>query len=61
MLGRLDMSENVGMVNNLKDPRRVVPTKLWIGLQQEVGPVPNLVAELVRPSLVTSFLPSRSC
>ena len=32
VLGRLDMSENVGMVNNLKDPLGVAPSKLWVGL-----------------------------
>ena len=36
------------MVNNLKDPRGVVPSKLWIGLQQEGGPFPYLVAELIK-------------
>ena len=48
VLGRLYVSEAVDMVDILKDPRGVVPAKLWVGLEQEVGPFPNLVADLIK-------------
>ena len=48
VLGRLVGCEAVGLENSLKDPRRAVPPELWIGFQQEVGPFPHRVAELIK-------------
>ena len=38
----------VKTVNSLKDPRGAVPPELWIGFQQEVGPFPSRVGELIK-------------
>ena len=48
VLGRLSACDAVHMVHSLKDPRGVVPAKLWIGFYEEVGPLPSRVAELIK-------------
>ena len=48
VLGRLNGCEAVNMENSLKDPRGAVPPELWIGFQQEVGPFPSRVGELIK-------------
>ena len=48
VLGRLYGCEAVNLVNSLKDPRAAVPPELWVGFQQEVGPFPSRVAELIK-------------
>ena len=48
VLGRLMPCDAVEMVNSLRDPRGVVPAKLWIGLEQDVGQFPSRVAELIK-------------
>ena len=48
VLGRLMPCDAVEMVNSLKDPRGAVPPELWIGFQQEVGPFPSSVGELIK-------------
>jgi len=57
VLGRLPSCDAVEMLNSLKGPREVVPAKLWIGLQQEVGQFPSRVAELIQ-ALSGEQLPS---
>ena len=57
VLGRLVPCVAVEIVNSLKGPREVVPAKLWIGLQQEVGQLPSRVAELIK-ALSGDQLPS---
>ena len=48
VLGRLARCNAVKTVNSLKDPRGAVPPELWIGFQQEVGPFPSRVGELIK-------------
>merc|ERR550519_2308807 len=57
VLGRLVPCVAVEIVNSLKGPREVVPAKLWIGLQQDVGQFPSSVAELIK-ALSGDQLPS---
>ena len=57
VLGRLFSWQAVERVNSLKGPREVVPAKLWIGLQQDVGQFPSRVAELIK-ALSGDQLPS---
>ena len=44
-------------LNRLKNPRESVPAELWVGLEQEVGPFPSRVAELIN-ALSGTQLPS---
>ena len=48
VLGRLSSCDTVEMMNSLKELHEVVPAKLWIGLEQEVGQFPSRVAELIK-------------
>ena len=48
VLGRLDACDAVEMVKSMKDPRGVVPAKLWVGFQQDVGLLPSRLAELIK-------------
>jgi len=48
VLGRLFDNQCVYEVNRLKNPREVIPEELWVGIQQEVGPFPSRVAELIK-------------
>ena len=57
VLGRLSSCDTVEMMNSLKDLHEVVPAKLWIGLQQDVGQFPSRVAELIK-ALSGDQLPS---
>jgi len=55
--GRLLDYQYVGVVNNMKDPKKVVPEEFWKGIQLEVGPFPSRVAELIK-ALSGTNLPS---
>jgi len=55
--GRLHDSQLAGMVNNMKNPKQAVPEEFWIGIQQEMGPFPSRVAELIK-ALSGTGLPS---
>ena len=57
VLGRLFDNQCVYEVNRLKNPREVIPEELWVGIQQEVGPFPSRVAELIK-ALSGTHLPS---
>ena len=48
VLGRLFHYQCVNSVNRLKNPREVIPEELWVGIQQEVGPFPSRVAQLIK-------------
>jgi len=48
VLGRLFHCQCVNDVNRLKNPREVIPEELWVGIQQEVGPFPSRVAQLIK-------------
>ena len=57
VLGRLNHYQFVNYVNRLKNPREVIPEELWVGIQQEVGPFPSRVAQLIK-ALSGTPLPS---
>ena len=48
VLGRLLHYRCVVLVNRLKNAREVVPGEFWAGLEQEIGPFPDRVAELIK-------------
>ena len=57
VMGKLLDYQNVLWLNGLKNPRETVPAELWIGLEQEVGPFPSRVTELIK-ALSSTQLPS---
>ena len=57
VMGKLLDYQNVLWLNGLKNPRETVPAELWIGLEQEVGPFPSRVTELIK-ALSGTQLPS---
>ena len=42
-------------MSNLKDPRSAVPDELWSNMEEEVGPFPGRVAELIEAFYGTRF------
>ena len=57
MWGKFHYCQLAGLVNHMKNPKQVVPEELWIGIQQEMGPFPSRVAELIK-ALSGTGLPS---
>ena len=57
VMGRLLHYRLFGELNRLKNPWETVPAELWVGLEQEVGPFPSRVAELIK-ALSGTQLPS---
>jgi len=55
--GRLHEIKLIEVMNNMKNAKEVVPEELWIGIQQEMGPFPSRVAELIK-ALSGTGLPS---
>ena len=53
--GRLFDNRCVGRVNSMKNPGEAIPEDFWVGVQQEVGPFPSRVADLIKAFSGTQF------
>ena len=57
VLERLEACRAVDRVNTLKTPHESVPAEYWVGLQQEIGVLPERVDDLIK-ALSADQLPS---